>query len=129
MSGQTTSLPPEIAELMTVTISWEAATGTDGYGQSSFATPVSKLCWLEQRSYMEGFEMNRSQDEWPIVPTVYMYFDGDDSDARGFTFDDRFTISNYAVPQRLQPSQIIPFFGPNFDNTTPWIIAVITSPA
>jgi hypothetical protein len=127
VSGAVTSLPPEVAALLTQSCLWEVSSGPDGYGQMQFAPGLTLSCWIEQRSITEGYEMMRGPDEWPILPSLSLYFNGDDEEPRLFTLNDRFSVYGYPAAQRLQPASINPFYGPNFDNRNPWLVEVMLS--
>ena len=133
MSAPATSLPAEIAELMWNTaVTWEATQSTDGYGQITYAAGVQIDCWVEGvGSHDAGMTTTRMEGNATLEmtvrdPDVVLYFDGDNANARSFQLTDRFTInipgSNNQIS--LQPSAINTFFGPTFDNTYPWLIAV-----
>ena len=94
MSGPATALPPEIAELMTVTAAWEKHTGVDGHGQPVYASPVSINCWLEQSGFVAGgLEAVRRPTNTAVDIEYDLYFNGSDTNAQQFTLLDRFTIT------------------------------------
>ena len=131
MSRPAVSLPPEVAELMTTGITWEAATALDMYGQASFAAGVTLYCFCEPVGLKDtGVDIERGKQDWVINPSFILYFDGDDSRVRSFTSNDRFTFLGYQ-PYNLksQPDAITPIYGPNFDNQNPWLVEVTMSAA
>lgn len=126
MSGPPTSLPPQLAELMTVEVTWEASTGQDGYAKVSYAAPVTLTGWVEPYGIAGGVEAIRRQDGTMVEPQYELYFDGDDARARGFTILDRFTLPE-TVDAQLRPLQAVrisTLAGPPFDNTDPWLVTV-----
>lgn len=126
MSGPATSLPPELAELMTLTVAWEKAKGQDGYGQQSYAAAVDLSCWVEEFGFIGGgMVTTRKGANTDVDPKYSLYFDGSDARAQGFSMYDRFTLpSVFATDKPLQPSVINTISGPNFDNQAPWLIEV-----
>ncbi len=133
MSAPPTSLPAEIAELIWNTVvTWEQTTGVDGYGQQTYAAGKVIPCWVEGAGFNETgvgttrFEGNATLEQTVRDPEVVLYFDGDNADARSFLLTDRFTINIPSTQGQvsLQPTAINTFYGPNFSNQYPWLIAV-----
>lgn len=126
MSAPPTALPAQIAELMTVEVTWEASLGQDGYAQSGYAAPVTLEGWVEPYGISGGVVVTRRGDGTVAEPSYELYFDGDDVRAQGFTILDRFTLpSAVETPLRpLQPIKIATMAAPPFDNEAPWLIQV-----
>lgn len=126
MSGPPTSLPPQLAELMTVDVTWEAAGSQDGYGQPSYAAPVTLVGWVEPYGLAGGVEATRRQDGTIVEPQYELYFTGDDARARAFTILDRFTLPVTVDAQQrpLQPVRIGTLAAPPFDRVNPWLVTV-----
>lgn len=131
MSGPTPtlSLPRDVFELMTVEVIWEAFQGFDGHVEPSYAAPVSLICWQEAHGVSGGaggMEVFRHADGTVVEPRWDLYFDGDNSDVRSFQLYDRFTPSGVTSDseQRLQAVMVNTLYGPNFDNTNPWLVLV-----
>ena len=129
MSAPATSLPAEIAEIMTVTpVVWEKSTGVDGHGQSSYAAPVNMTCWMENhipggtqawRARIQGdAESNTTESQYDL------YFDGDNTNAQQFTMEDRFTVPGIPPGLPVKVDFINTVYGPPFDNVNPWLVVV-----
>ncbi len=128
MSGPSLSTPPEVAELMTATVSWEHATGRDGAGQPTYASPVTLSCWQEEASQGSGgMVITRRADGTLVEPQWHLYFSGDDANARLIGLYDRFTTTAVGqdASQKLQPLRVNTRRGPDFDNAHPWLIEVV----
>lgn len=133
MSAPYTSLPAEIRELMTnVTVLWEQSLATDLHAQWTYASPVELNCWMEGEGYGSdtGTTNSRANFNQTILqqtrrPELDMYFDGDDTRVQSFKMTDRFTPPTTAnAGVKLMPTAIETFYGPPFDNETPWIVKV-----
>jgi hypothetical protein len=132
MSAPPTSLPAEIAELMTYSSCvYEASTGTDGAGQQTYAAGVNIPCWLEGEGYLTaGVNAVRAQgnnviDAMTREPELTLFFNGSDTRVQGFKLTDRFTPNSPAAQGlSLQPTSIDTYFGPPFDDQAPWLISV-----
>ena len=126
MSGPPTAMPPQIAELRTVDVIWEAATGQDGYGQVGYAAPVTLQAWVEPYGLTGGVESTRRQDGTVVEPQYELYFRGDDVSSRAISSTDRFTLPETVDAQQrpLQPVRVSTLAGPPFDNPTPWLVTV-----
>lgn len=127
MSAPPTALPAQIAELMTVQVTWEASLGQDGHGQSGYAAPVTLTGWVEPYGVLRGgVEVTRRADTTIAEPSYELYFDGDDDRVRGFTILDRFTLPSVVegASRPLQPLQIETLAAPPFDNEAPWLVQV-----
>ena len=126
MSGPATALPPEIHELMTVPVTWEKWTGFDGYGQPSYAAPVTLYCWLEKAGMITGgYEAVRKPDGTSVDAEWDLFFDGSDSRVQGFALWDRFTVPSVGGESRsLQALFLSTNYGPPFDNQAPWLVQV-----
>ncbi len=125
------SLPPEIAEMMTVEVCfWEKSLGVDGHGQQTYADPVEVDCWVEPAGLGGGLETNRAPlggnvDATDVEPQLEIYFNADNVNVRAFTLDDRFTPGGIAsAGQKLQAKRISTLYGPPFDNKNPWLCIV-----
>ncbi len=129
MSSPPTSLPAEIAEIMTITtVGYEKSTGVDGYGQSTYAALVDVTCWMENhipggtqawRAPIQGEALvNTTEAQYDL------YFDGQNTVAQGFSMEDRFTVPGYPAGLPVKPDYINTMFGPPFDNTNPWLVIV-----
>ena len=127
MSGPPTALPPEIAELMTVPVTWEHFEGFDGNVEPSFADPVTLMAWVEPAGQtVGGVTIERKADGNMVEPQYVLYFDGDDVTAQEMSVYDRFTLPIVgATNMPLQPLRVGTLDGPNFDNQTPWLIEVV----
>lgn len=128
MSGPATSTPPEIRELLTVTVSWEKFQSFDAHSQPSYAAPVTLSCWSEASGmFTGGIDVDRGKTATTGEPGLSLFFDGDDVRVQGFSLYDRFTIGDIGSnsQQRLQPSMINSSHGPNFDNVNPWLVSVV----
>ncbi len=126
MSGPPTALPPEIAELMTVTAAWERHTGVDGHGQPIYASPVSLNCWLEQSGFVAGgLEAIRRAANTAVDIEYDLYFNGSDTNVQQFTLLDRFTITPVGIEGRKPQALFLDTsYGPPFDNQAPWLVKV-----
>jgi hypothetical protein len=127
VSGPATALPAEIAELMTVGVTWEHAIGTDGYGQPHFAAPVTLKAWVEEHGMIQGgLDVIRKPDGTMVNPQYDLFFDGDDSRVQSFTLQDRFTLPSIVAGATLttEPLYLSTKFGPPFDNQAPWLVQV-----
>lgn len=125
----TISLPPEIKELMTVSVTWEASGTIDGYGQWTYASPVTLVGWLEPHSdaISAGATAYRRADGTVVEPKYDLYLDGDNSNARAVKLWDRFTLPSVigASADPLQAVHVETFAGPPFDNVNPWLVLVV----
>lgn len=122
------SLPPDIKALMSTQITWEASTGPDGYGQWTYATPVSLTCWTEPHliGRESGAIAHRKPDGTVVEPILDIYLDGDNPLVRRIKLWDRFTptgIGNEGVA--LQALHVETMYGPPFDNRNPWLVIVM----
>lgn len=130
MSGPTPtlSLPRDIFELLSTTVSWERFLGFDGHAEPSYAAPVVLTCWMEPHATAgtAGAEAYRRADGTVVEPVYDLYFDGDDINAQLIELYDRFLVSAVALDsaQKLQATRVETRLGPNFDNTNPWLICV-----
>lgn len=126
MSGPPTSLPPQLRELMTVSVVWEKAIAQDGYGQISWEAPVALVGWVEPYGLAGGVEARRTRDGTTVEPQYELYFSGDDVSSRSMSLDDRFTLPDTVDAQArpLQPVRISTVDGPPFDNTNPWLVSL-----
>ena len=126
MSGPPTALPPDIAELMTVTCQYERHTGVDGHGQPVYASPVSLNCWLEQSGFVAGgLEAVRRPTNTAVDIEYDLYFNGSDTNVQQFTLLDRFTISPVGIEGRKPQALFLATnYGPPFDNVNAWLIEV-----
>lgn len=127
MSGKLgLSCPPEVAELMWNTVAWQAFIAFDGYAQPTYAASKNLSCWIEGHNF-QGLEANRKANVTEVEPRYDLFFSGDSADARSISLYDLFTIGPIGatlLDQQLQPIEISTGYGPNFDNTNPWIIRV-----
>lgn len=127
MSAPTSSLPVEIKELMTVTVTWESFLGFDGHAEPSYAAPVTLSCWQEAHSLMQtGLEAVRQADLTVSDPDWDLFFSGDDPNAQQIKLYDRFTPGGFAssTAMTLQATSVNTIYGPPFDNSNPWLIVV-----
>ena len=133
MSQPSTSLPAEIAELMSVTVAqWSQSLVTDGAGQWTYADPIQIDCWLEGEGYgiHAGVTNSRPNFNQNILQQtrrteIDLYFDGDNANAQSFKMTDTFTLTLPGYQGlSMMPSVIETFFGPPFDNFSPWCILV-----
>lgn len=129
MSGPTPSfsLPRDIWELLTVEVTWEAFQGFDGHAEPSYASPVTLQCWQESHGLVGGgLEVFRSADGTVVEPQWDLYFDGDQTNVQDIQLYDRFTPGGVATvgDQSLQAVRVSTWYGPNWDNTNPWLILV-----
>lgn len=129
MSGPTPSLslPREIWELMTIQVTWESFLGFDGHAEPSYAAPVQLTCWQEAHGLTGGgLEAFRLADGTTVEPQWDLYFDGDQTNVQDIQLYDRFTPVGVGSDstQRLQAVRVNTFYGPNWDNTNPWLIQV-----
>jgi hypothetical protein len=122
------SLPPEIKELMTVTVTWEKFQGFDEYAQPKAYGPAVELrCWIEPHlsTTASGETVTRTRDGTVVDPDFDLYFDGDDTQAQQIRLWDRFTVGGVGSEGRqLQALAVSPMYGPPFDNRNPWLIVV-----
>lgn len=121
------SLPPEIKELMTVPVMWEAFQGFDGHAEPSYAPAIQLFCWEEAAgSMVKGLEVYRRSDGTVVEPVMELYFNGDDPRARKMKLYDRFLPTGVGIDvnQKLQAVRVLTQFGPNFDNRHPWLVVV-----
>jgi hypothetical protein len=128
MTGPPTSLPPQIAELMTVlTVGYQKYTGFDEFSQSTYATSIDLTAWVEPYGISGGAEAFRKADGTIIAPTYELYFDGDSEVVQGFSLFDRFTLNDTPAASSLglEPLRIGTYLGPNFDNENPWLVSVV----
>lgn len=102
--------------LLASTISWQACTGQDVYGDESYAAAVELPCHIE-----ESVDAVRTPDTTELVPRHCVYFDANDAHAQTFTLRDRFTAPGIAGGQPTQPVKINPVYGPGGDA---WIVEV-----
>lgn len=100
-------MPPEIRQLMTQTVAWEAYQSKNSHGDESYADPVDLACHVEL-----AVDADRLPDETRVVPRHDLYFDGGDSRVQSFTLNDRFTVGGIAGGVPLQARQIDPVYGP-----------------
>lgn len=129
MSGPTPSLslPRDIWELMTIDITWEAFQGFDGHAEPSYAAPVTLQCWQESHGLVGGgLEVFRAADGTTVEPQWDLYFDGDQTNVQDIQLYDRFTPVGVATVgnQSLQAVRVSTWYGPNWDNTNPWLVLV-----
>ena len=129
MSGPATALPPEIAELMAIEVTYETFTGYDGAAQPSYDPPKTLSCWMEEFGFTSGGLLTTRRGAETIVgPRYSLYFDGDSADAQEFSPYDRFTLPAVGLTDKPgQPDMINEIRGPNFDNQNPWLIEVMFS--
>jgi hypothetical protein len=124
----TISLPPDIKALMTGSITWEPSGALDGYGQWTYASPVTLTCWTEPHigGLNAGVTAIRKPDGTVVEPQLDVYLDGDDDNARLVKLWDRFTPSGIGTEDAaLQAVHVETMYGPNFDNVNPWLIIVM----
>jgi hypothetical protein len=126
MSGPATALPPDVAELMTVSCQWEKSLGMDGHGQESYAAPVTLNCWVEQAGFVAGgLESVRRPTTVNVDIEYDLYFNGSDPNVQQFTNTDRFTIAQIGIlGRKAQALFLETAFGPPFDNQAPWLVKV-----
>lgn len=123
------SCPPEISEMMTLTVFWESFLGFDGHAEPIYAPGIDLDCWRESHGLMQGgIEALRVADHTTADPDWDLFFSGDDPNARKIKLYDRLTIGGVAddVGLTLQPSSVNTISGPPFDNQNPWLIVVAT---
>lgn len=126
------SLPIEIRELMTTTVSWESFQGFDGHVEPTYAPAIPLTCWQEAHgSSTGGLEVFRRADGTVVEPAYDLYFSGDDQYARQIQLYDRFLVKAVGMigadtvnPQELQAIRVDTLLGPPFDDRNPWLIIV-----
>jgi hypothetical protein len=126
MSGPATALPPDIAELLTISCQYEKNTGLDGHGQPTYAAPITLQCWCEQSGFVAGgLEAVRRAANTTVDVEFDLYFNGSDANVQGFTVLDRFSIPVVGIEGRKPQALFLATeFGPPFDNQAPWLVKV-----
>ena len=59
-------------------------------------------------------------------PELSLFFDGDNATVRAFQYTDRFTLTGIPAASQvaLQATNIVTYYGPNFDNKNPWLVVI-----
>jgi len=123
----TISLPPEIAALMTGTVTWERWIRFNGKAEPEFAAAEELTCWIEPLATQSagGAVPKRRTEDWTVDLQYTLFFNGDDPLAQQITTFDRITLSTpFSSDKPLQPDYVQAYYGPPFDNANAWLIEV-----
>lgn len=117
------ALDPNLSALLTKSVSWQSKTGTDKYGQDTWAAAVSLKCYP---SY--GSKQVQRRDGTVYESSMSLYFDGNDANVQTFQLGDKFTSPGMAGGQTQEAVEITPEFSPGpslNEGMTQWMVEVM----
>lgn len=115
-------LDPNIAALLTETVTYQAKSGRDQYGQDTWAAPV------QLKAYPTfGARQIEKPDGTIYTSTQTLFFDGSNATVQGFQLGDLFTAVGVAGGHTLEAVQIAGTFSPGPSLGEPmyeWLVEV-----
>ena len=116
------ALDSNLAALLTVDVQWAGKSGNDGYGQDTWAAPVTLKC------YPAFGSMQVSRKDGSVYTSDQsLYFDANDANVATFQLGDRFTSVGIAGGETLEAVSIEPNYSPGPSLNAPmvaWIVEV-----
>jgi hypothetical protein len=116
------ALDSNLAALLTVDVQWQGKTGNDGYGQDTWAAPVTLKCYPAY-----GAAQVQRGDGTVYVSDQSLSFDASDTHVQTFQLGDRFTSVGIAGGQTMEAVAIEPNYSPGPSLNAPmtaWIVEV-----
>lgn len=117
------ALDPNLAALLTVSVSWSQKTGVDANGQDVWSAPVTLKCYPAL-----GSKMIERRDGTVYTSEQALYFDANDPHVQTFKLGDRFTSVGIAGGQTLEAEQIETTYspGPSLNQgMAQWLVEVL----